>query len=354
MSSPESTSRTGTEVPRAFDRYRPAIQSSLRDCLLSYTSPIHDTHRYYMGWEDADGNPSDNSGGKRLRPTLALLAGEAMGGTIERAMPIAIALEYVHNFSLIHDDLEDRDQYRHHQPTVWYLWGDATAIISGTAMLKVADNAAKQLARSGVSPPTAVALQHQLVAAYLRIMEGQFLDIKYETVHDVTLSQYFQMIARKTGALITASLQLGARTAGQRRNLDADVAVISAIGKELGAVFQIRDDILGVWGGELTGKPVGSDIRRKKKSLPAIHALNNAREETKTRLNSIYLNGEPASTQVDEVLEIMDDVGTRHYCQTLCEQRWKNADALLDTLHIPDKYRRDLKEIGTYLLERES
>ena len=351
---PEPTPRTGPDVPSAFDRYRPAIQSALRDSLRSYTSPIHDTHRYYMGWEDADGKPSDTVGGKRLRPTLALLAGEAMGGTIERAMPIAVALEYVHNFSLIHDDLEDRDQYRHHQPTVWYLWGDATAIISGTAMLKVADNAAKQLTRNGVPLNTAVALQHQLVAAYLRIMEGQFLDLKYETVHDVTVPQYFQMIARKTGALITASMQLGARTAGQRIATESYIDRITAIGTHLGAIFQIRDDILGIWGGELTGKPVGSDILRKKKSLPAIHALNNARGGAKTRLNSIYQNTETTATQVEEVLEIMDDVGTRAYCQTLCQRSWEIANAILETLQIPERYRRDMKEIGTYLLERES
>lgn len=354
MPTAEPTISAGPAVPKAFDRYRPAIQAALRDCLWSFTSPIHATHRYYMGWEDADGNPTETVGGKRLRPTLALLAGEAMGSTVERAMPIAVALEYVHNFSLIHDDLEDRDQYRHHQPTVWYQWGDSTAIISGNAMLKVADYAAKQLTQQGVSRQIAVALQHQLVSAYLRIMEGQFLDLKYETVHDVTVAQYFQMIARKTGALITASMELGARTAETDRGVESDISGISAIGRQLGAVFQIRDDILGVWGGELTGKPVGSDIRRKKKSLPAIHALNDARDAAKTKLNAIYQNGEPTSAQVEDVLEIMDNAGTREYCQTLCEQHWENAEALLETLHIPNDYRHDLKEIGTFLLERES
>ena len=99
---------------------------------------------------------------------------------------------------------------------------------------------------------------------------------------------------------------------------------------------------------------MGSDIRRKKKSLPAIHALNDARDAAKTKLNAIYQNGEPTSAQVEDVLEIMDNAGTREYCQTLCEQHWENAEALLETLHIPNDYRHDLKEIGTFLLERES
>lgn len=354
MSTDEPTGTNGTAIPAAFDRYRPAIQQALRANLQSFTSPIHSTHRYYMGWEDKDGNPSESIGGKRLRPTLALLSGEALGGTIERAMPIAVALEYVHNFSLIHDDLEDRDEYRHHQPTIWKLWGDATAIISGNAMLKVADYAAKQLTQQGVSQSIAVALQHRLVATYLRIMEGQFLDLKYERVRDVTVPQYFQMVARKTGALITASIELGAKTAQPTSSTNDDVAAITAIARQLGAVFQIRDDVLGVWGGAITGKPVGSDILRKKKSLPAIHALNNARGAAKVTLNSIYQGDAPSPTQVEDVLQIMDDVGTREYCQTICKQHWKNAESLLDTLNIAASYRHDLKEIGSYLLERES
>lgn len=354
MSIDEPTVTNGTVIPAAFDRYRPAIQEALREFLQHFTSPIHSTHCYYMGWEDARGNPSDSIGGKRLRPTLALLAGEAMGGSIERAMPIAVALEYVHNFSLIHDDLEDRDEYRHHQPTIWYLWDDATAIISGNAMLKVADFAAKQLTQHGVSQTVAIAMQHRLVATYLRIMEGQFLDLKYETVRDVTVPEYFQMVARKTGALITASMELGARTAEQSRDIKDDVATITAMAEQLGAVFQIRDDVLGVWGGELTGKPVGSDILRKKKSLPAIHALNNARNASKAKLHAIYQGDTSSPTEVEDVLEIMDDVGTREYCQTVCEQHWENAEGLLDTLNISDEFRRDLKEIGTFLLERES
>lgn len=354
MSIDEPTVTYGTAIPAAFDRYRPAIQEALREFLQHFTSPIHSTHRYYMGWEDAGGNPSDSIGGKRLRPTLALLAGEAMGGSIERAMPIAVALEYVHNFSLIHDDLEDRDEYRHHQPTIWYLWDDATAIISGNAMLKVADFAAKQLTQQGVSQTVAIALQHRLVATYLRIMEGQFLDLKYETVRDVTVPEYFQMVARKTGALITASMELGARTAEQSRDIKDEIATITAMAKQLGAVFQIRDDVLGVWGGEPTGKPVGSDILRKKKSLPAIHALNNARNAAKAKLHAIYQGDTSSPTEVEDVLEIMDDVGTREYCQTVCERHWENAEGLLDTLNISDEFRRDLKEIGTFLLERES
>ena len=342
---------TAQAVPEAFSRYRTVIQSALREAIDGHESDVYATHRYYMGWESRTGEPVEASSGKLLRPTLALLSAESVGGTVNQALPIAAALEYVHNFSLIHDDLEDRDRFRHHRPTVWVLWGDATAIISGNAMLKVADNTAKRLIERGVPSQRAIQLQHQIVIAYLTMMEGQFLDLWFESKPDVSIAQYFDMVNRKTGALIQASMRLGAGAA--IANVD-DVNAMAEIGKELGVVFQVRDDILGIWGGASTGKPVGADIARRKKSLPAIHALNTAKGRSKRRLDEIYRNESPTDPGVEDVLEIMDDVNTHLYCQQICERHWSNAKGKLQYIDIADCYRRDLNEIGTYLLERDS
>ena len=346
--SPQIASRSD---PEAFSRYRSIIQTELRRAIDRYQGCVFGTQRYYMGWETKSGQAIDSPGGKRLRPTLTLLAAEATGGTVDRALPIAIALEYVHNFSLIHDDLEDRDRFRHHRPTIWVVWGDAAAIISGNAMLKVADGAAKDLVNRGVSPQLAARLQHQLVKAYLTMMEGQFLDLWYENEPDVSISQYFDMVARKTGALIEAAMRLGSGAA----SADSErVNAMSEIGKEIGKVFQVRDDILGIWGGASTGKPVGADIARRKKALPAIHALNNTKRAAKRKLDAIYRLPPSDDIPVEDVLEIMDDTGTRGYCQRVCETHWNNAQAKLRHVSIPENYREDLNEIGTYLLERES
>lgn len=337
--------------PEVFSRYRSTIQSALHDAIDRFNGCIYTTHRYYMGWETRTGEQIDSPGGKRLRPTLTLLAAEATGGTIECALPIATALEYVHNFSLVHDDLEDRDRFRHHRPTIWVVWGDAAAIISGNAMLKIADNAAKQLVDRGLSEQLAAELQHQLVKAYLTMMEGQFLDLWYENEREVSIAQYFDMVSRKTGALIEASMRLGTGAA------DAEIdqrRAMSEIGVEIGKVFQVRDDILGIWGGASTGKPVGADIKRRKKALPAIHALNHAKRSAKQKLDAIYRGESSDDVPVEDVLEIMDETGTRGYCQRICESHWRNAQAKLRQMSIPENYRQDLNEIGTYLLERES
>lgn len=346
--SPQHLART---TPEAFSRYGPVIQFALRETIGRYEGPIYSTHRYYMGWITRSGEQIDSPGGKRLRPTLTLLAAEATGGSVDRALPIATALEYVHNFSLIHDDLEDRDRFRHHRPTVWVVWGDAAAIISGNAMLKIADDAAKQLSRQGVSARLATELQHHLVKAYLTMMEGQFLDLWYENEPYVSVAQYSDMVARKTGALIEAAMRLGAGTANARTE---DVQAMSEVGVEVGKVFQVRDDMLGIWGGSSTGKPVGADIKRRKKTLPAIHALNNAKRAAKAKLDSIYRLQPTDDVPVEDVLEIMDETGTHQYCQRICESHWRNAQAKLRHISIPQNYLRDLNEVGTYLLERES
>ena len=342
---------TAQAVPEAFGRYRAAIQSALREAIDRHQSGVYSTHRYYMGWESQTGESVDASGGKLLRPTLALLSAASVGGTVDQALPIATALEYVHNFSLIHDDLEDRDRFRHHRPTVWVVWGDATAIISGNAMLKVADKTAKGLVERGIPSQLAIQLQHQVVIAYMTMMEGQFLDLWFEGKPDVSIAQYFDMVSRKTGALIEASMRLGAGTATANND---DVNAMADIGRELGVVFQVRDDVLGIWGGANTGKPVGADIVRRKKSLPAIHALNSASGAAKQRLDEIYRNETQNDAGVEDVLEIMDDVNTHLYCQQICERHWSNAKAKLQRIEIADRFRRDLNEIGTYLLERDS
>jgi len=252
-------------LPEFFSRYESRIDEALRTELLGLDQDIYNIHRYYMGWQEIDGTDSSAGGGKRMRPTLAMLAAEAVGGDLERATPIAVALEYVHNFSLIHDDLEDMDRMRHHRPTVWAVWGKPAAIISGNAMLKIADGAMWKLRALGVEDTIALEVEAELTQEYLKMMEGQYLDISFESEESVSVTQYLDMIERKTGALIEASIYLGGligpRNGPNRKKANA----LKAIGHELGRIFQIRDDVLGIWGGKQTGKPVGADIKRKKK-----------------------------------------------------------------------------------------
>lgn len=316
---------------------------------------IYDIHRYYMGWKEIDGTDSKSIGGKRMRPTLAMLAAEAVGGDLDRATPIAVALEYVHNFSLIHDDLEDMDRVRHHRPTVWAVWGEPAAIISGNAMLKIADMAAWKLRRAGVDEAVALEAEAELTRHYLKMMEGQYLDISFESEESVTVDQYLDMIERKTGALIEASIYLGGLVGPASGPNRQQASALKALGYELGRIFQIRDDVLGVWGGEETGKPVGADIKRKKKALPAVHALSNSTGAAADRLRQIFrTKGDLDDEDVHVVLEVMDELGTQEYCQSIAEERWDKGRRMIESLDLSRSAAAEFTELGEFLLVRES
>ena len=308
-----------------------------------------------MGWQEIDGTDSSAIGGKRMRPTLAMLAAEAVGGDLERATPIAVALEYVHNFSLIHDDLEDMDRMRHHRPTVWAVWGKSAAIISGNAMLKIADLAVWKLRSVGVEDSIALEAEAELTQQYLKMMEGQYLDISFETEESVSVPQYLDMIERKTGALIEASVYLGGLVGPSSGPNRQKAVALKAIGHELGRIFQIRDDVLGIWGGKETGKPVGADIKRKKKALPAIHALNMSRGASASRIKDIFRTQDDLKEKdIHEVLEIMESLETQNYCQSMAAERWMDCKQMIKSLNLSGQTAKEFTELGEFLLIRES
>jgi geranylgeranyl diphosphate synthase type I len=349
------TTTPAPSLPSFFARYQGRIDDALRAELIGLEPDIYDIHRYYMGWQEIDGSDSQSTAGKRMRPTLAMLAADAVGGELERATPIAVALEYVHNFSLIHDDLEDMDRFRHHRPTVWAVWGERAAIVSGNAMLKVADAAARKLRAVGVDDVVALEAESVLTDHYLKMMEGQYLDISFETEIEVSVEQYLDMIERKTGALIEASIYLGGLVAPKSGPDRRKASALKAIGYELGRIFQIRDDVLGIWGGEATGKPVGADIKRKKKALPAVHALSTSKGATGDRLNEIFSSeGDLDEEDVHVVLEVMDDLGTQNYCQTMAERRWVECQRMIESLELSGTTAAEFTELGEFLLVRES
>lgn len=355
--SPDSNEsvKQAPSLPGFFSRYQGRIDSALRAELVDLEPDIYDIHRYYMGWQEIDGSDSNSTGGKRMRPTLALLAADAVGGDLERATPIAVALEYVHNFSLIHDDLEDMDRVRHHRPTVWAVWGEPAAIVSGNAMLKIADTAAWKLRSVGVEDSVALEAEAVLTSHYLKMMEGQYLDISFETEESVSVDQYLDMIERKTGALIEASIYLGGLVAPRSGPDRQKAAALKAIGYDLGRIFQIRDDVLGVWGGVETGKPVGADIKRKKKALPAVHALSTSTGASADRLKEIFRNeGDLETEDVHVVLEVMEELGTQAYCQSMAEERWVDCKRMIESIELSGSTASEFAELGEFLLVRES
>lgn len=338
-------------ILKVFDTYKDALTATLKSAFEGRELGIYQMQRYHLGWIDGDGRPA-NGQGKGLRPMMCLLACQAAGGDWHKALSFAAALELVHNFSLIHDDIQDGDTQRRHRDTVWHKWGLAQGINAGDSMRGLAALTLVQ----GVDdshPATRIRLAVEgLEKASLEMIEGQFLDITYERNTEVTTDQYLAMIGRKTGALFGCSYYLGALAAG------CEAGALEAwrqFGLDMGAVFQIRDDVLGVWGDEdRLGKPIASDIRRKKMCLPVVHALQSAQGQDRRSMQTIYGNDDPATDEdVDQVLSVLDRTGARAYCQGLAAQHNDSAMRRLDGLKLDKEMDSQLRGLAKFFLERE-
>ncbi|GAB3465622.1 family 2 encapsulin nanocompartment cargo protein polyprenyl transferase [Actinophytocola sediminis] len=278
---------------------------------------------YHLGWWDEHGLPTGGEGGKALRPTLALLAAEAVGGTAVDALPAAVAVQLVHDFSLLHDDVMDEDTIRRHRPTAWRVFGVSQAILAGDALLALA---MEVLADSG-HPATAHSVK-LLSEAVQRLIAGQSADVAFEQRADVGVAECVRMAEGKTGALFGASCALGALfgdgTAEQ-------VAHLRGFGEKLGLAFQFVDDLLGVWGdATVTGKPVYSDLDSRKKSLPVVAALN-ADTPAGHALSALYHRGGPLD--LEHVADLIERCGARTWSQDQADELLARA---LHHLHAVD------------------
>ena len=304
-----------------------------------------------MGWADVEGKPRAATEGKALRPTLCLFACEATGGPVRRALPAAVSLELIHNFSLIHDDIQDRDETRHHRPTVWAVWGEPKALVAGNTLRAIADMSLGRLADHGVAFEEALRVSALLTEAYLEMIEGQYLDISYEGRPDISIADYLNMISKKTGALIRCALNLGAIIGTQD---ETTVQAFHDCGRSLGFVFQIRDDVLGIWGDEeATGKPVGADIRRKKNTLPVVFAMSQAQGEDIETLLSIYHGPAVGDEEVATVLDILERIGAQEYAQNLAAEHRQQALESLDGVELAPEVKRDIEDLAQFLLVRQ-
>jgi geranylgeranyl diphosphate synthase, type I len=220
---------------------------------------------YHLGWADG------GKGGKRIRPLLCLLSCTAAGGQWEQALPIAAAVELIHNFSLLHDDIQDNSPLRHGRATVWTKWGPAQAINAGDAMFTLAYLAPHRLRVLGVSADITLAALADLTQTCLFLTQGQYLDMAFEQRPKISVNEYLTMIEKKTAVLIAAAARLGARVAGAE---PARLEAFYRFGWNLGMAFQLQDDWLGIWGDPaVTGKSAASDLEKRKKSLPVVIGL---------------------------------------------------------------------------------
>ncbi len=347
-----STNAQPLSLEAATRELLPLIEDAMRRVVESHPAPAayYGMMRYYLGWADERLRPAKEPTGKRMRPLVCLLACGAVGGEIEAALPAAAALELLHNFTLIHDDIEDEDEYRHHRPTLWYLWGAPQAINAGDGMHVLAYSALLDLTRSRADVDTVLEVFHLLIGTSLRITEGQHLDLEYEERTNITTADYLDMIARKSAAIIRCATGIGARLGGGTAQ---EVVSLERYGETLGMAFQICDDILGLWGTpELTGKPVGADLARRKKTYPVVYALTHARGVERTTLQRFFAAAEPTVTQLDDARRIIERMGVIEQAQQLVDDFSNQARAALAPLPLSAS-REALLELADRLAVRE-
>lgn len=256
-------------LPASYEADRGRVSACLRRFVGGFEGEVYALCAYHLGWTDADGRPANHASGKMLRPTLCLSACRAFGGD-DAALETAAAIELLHAFSLVHDDIEDSDEERHGRPTLWKLAGVPLALNAGDCLFALANRALVEAAAALGEHRSLTALR-LFSNAYLRMIEGQHLDIAFERRPTVTTADYVRMVRGKTGALLGAALALGALCGGAA---EADVQQLNAAGVELGLAFQAVDDMLAIWGDPAqTGKAVGNDLARGKKSLPVTLAM---------------------------------------------------------------------------------
>ena len=268
--------------------------------------------RYHLGLADANGAALPTGGtdrGKRVRPAVALLCCAAAGGRLETAAPLAAALELLHNFTLIHDDVQDESPTRRHRPTVWSLWGVGQAINAGDALFAAAHLPLHRLRRVGVDADLVLRLLESFERTTIAIVEGQTLDLGFEGRADVSPEDYLAMIAGKTAAIVRYAAWAGALLAGAD---EPTADRFGAFGLALGRGFQVRDDALGIWGAsEATGKSAADDLRRRKQSLPILLLRARADETTRAELAALYAAPEIAAPGVARILALLEAAGVR-------------------------------------------
>ncbi len=326
----------------------PAIEAELQRQVARLdqprTQPFHEMLTYHMGWSGEGAGPEAT--GKRIRPLMVLLATAACGGDWKSALPAAAAVELVHNFSLVHDDIQDNSDKRRGRSTVWVKWGMPMAINAGDALFVISNQAIIDLAHKHPADQVvrAAGILHDTC---LDLTRGQYLDMSYEGRKDLGIEDYWPMISGKTAALLAACTSIGAVLAGSD---DYTIEAYRSFGHALGLAFQVQDDILGIWGDEaLTGKSAASDLVEGKNSLPVLVGLSK-----KGKFAARWAQGPISQDEVEELAKLLATESAYEYTHEASKQMTDMALTSLRTADPQGEAGVALFELAEKLLSRQA
>jgi geranylgeranyl diphosphate synthase type I len=333
----------------ALARARELLDVPMREAVGRLAPPVRNVAAYHFGWVDADGTAGEAHRGKAIRGTLAVVSAEAVGAPASVGVPGALAVEFVHNFSLLHDDVMDGDTERRHRSTAWTVFGSSAAILAGDALLALAFETLLE-----VDPVRAQPAGRSLAAATHHLIVGQVGDLDFERRLDVTLDECLEMAAGKTASLMACSASIGAHLAAAPADA---VQALDVFGYEVGLAFQLVDDLLGIWGASAsTGKPVGADLRARKNSLPVVAAMNSgtaAGAELRSLYGSGALNPDADDDAVARATALVDEAGGRAWAVDESKRRLERACEALADADLDKPATQLLIQIAQYVTARD-
>lgn len=342
-------------VRALLERGRTLATPVLRAAVDRLAAPMDTVAAYHFGWIDIDGKPAHGDPGKAVRPALALLSAEAAGAPAETGIPGAVAVELVHNFSLLHDDLMDGDEQRRHRDTVWKAYGPAQAILVGDALFALANEILLELGTVEAGRAT-----RRLTTATRKLIDGQAQDISYEHRERVTVAECLEMEGNKTGALLACAVSIGAVLGGAD---DRTADTLEAYGYHLGLAFQAVDDLLGIWGDpEATGKQTWSDLRQRKKSLPVVAALAAGGPASERLAGILAADARLTDAQLADFDEeefasraaLIEEAGGREWTEQEARRQHATAVEALDGIDMPAEIRAQLVALADFVVVRKS
>lgn len=333
-------------LEKLSQKYLPALEVELRTIVNQILGEPYQHLKfmlnYHMGWEGKGAGPQAQ--GKRIRPLLLMLTTTGAGGEWKNSLPAAAAIELLHNFSLIHDDIEDNSPTRRNRPTVWNLWGVPQAINTGDTMYSLAYQAMASV-RNNYDPETTLKVMEIFESTALELTKGQFMDISFEDRALVSIEEYALMISGKTAALIGAAIEIGAVLAATS---DETQKAYRDFGTNLGLAFQVQDDYLGIWGDEeLTGKSTATDILEKKKTLPILYGLNEIEQ-----FKELWGQETISETEIGRFARVLEAGGARSFTRKAARSYYNEAKAALKTAHPTGEAAIALDDLLEQLLNR--
>ena len=335
------------QIPQALNRVMELVEPELVNSVKKLSNELLPVIEYHFGWKTIKGIEAPEDTGKRLRPSLAVLSAEAVGRDMEVAIPGAVAVELIHNFSLIHDDIIDGDKERRHRPSAWTAFSIEDALIAGDALHTLAFQVLLE-----ENTPERVQAARRLVDATTTMISGQAADMTFDDLPTISFEECLKMEAAKTGALLGYSSSVGAILSGADENT---CNALEVFGYELGLAYQAVDDVLGIWGDpKITGKPAGNDLREKKKSMPVSIVLSANNSDSEKLLEIFSTTEDLDEEEIVKASALIENAGGREATLEEADKHLKRAIEFLNNADIRKETFCELEEIAHFVVNRDS